>query len=326
MAEQDGKDMGDDKAALPRIIASEINFVRVAASEVAGFALDENGQLWAWGRFRDNDGSSFFLDGQDEVQEPLNVSLLHDLSPIVDIAAGHSHVVFMTESGKVYGWGITSCGVLGPKVYDGRAFLSSPCISFPDGFTADRLFAGGYSTFIMGTYTCGRKAILACGRNKEGELGVGSLNSVVELTEVDFSDVGRFDVGTIVEIAAGLEHTLFRTLDGDVYGCGTSRNGELGFDRLRCRSPFKVSVAPAAMVSAGTGGCHSYVVSTACNVFVAGANTHWQLLRDRGEDGEEELVKTFTCREFKIPGTGDQRKVVFSTGGIQFSIWGLEQD
>ncbi|KAI8854664.1 regulator of chromosome condensation 1/beta-lactamase-inhibitor protein II [Chytridium lagenaria] len=300
--------------------------MRVAASEVAGFALDENGQLWAWGRFRDVDGGSFFLQDRPIVSEPVNVSHLFGLMRIIDIAVGHNFMLYLTEDGCVHGWGVTSLGSLGPDFPNGRVALPSPRINLPDGFTVDRLFAGGYNTFILGTYSCGRKAILACGNNKEGELGVGILNSIKEWTEVSFKDFVNFDVGKVVEIAVGLEHTLFRTIDGDVYGCGTDRNGELGLEKGHMRKfclPAKINVEPAIMVSTGTGGFHSYVVSKDAEVFVAGANTHWQL-RYHGAAGGEELITKFSCREFVVQD--EKRDVVFATGGIQFSVWGLEQD
>ena len=81
-------------------------------------AIDTNGHSWSWGSY---DGTDTNTSGQSNQQTPKR---MYDVLPelqnekIVDINCGygwygHGHILMLTQSGKVYGWGQNNYGQLG---------------------------------------------------------------------------------------------------------------------------------------------------------------------------------------------------------------------
>ena len=81
-------------------------------------AIDTNGHSWSWGSY---DGTDTNTSGASNQQTPKR---MYDVLPelqnekIVDVHCGygwygHGHILMLTESGKVYGWGQNNYGQLG---------------------------------------------------------------------------------------------------------------------------------------------------------------------------------------------------------------------
>ena len=59
------------------------------------------------------------------------------------------------------------------------------------------------------------------GRNDSGELRIGHNNEVKDFTEVKIKNVKY--------VSCGIQHTIFLSFDGSVYGCGKTKQGQYGF-------------------------------------------------------------------------------------------------
>ena len=136
------------------------------------FAIDLNGQLWAWGR---NNVGQLAIDvnaGTYNSTPPTRVNFDFNGERVVRISPGCYHTLALTESGQLWSWGQSSAGQLGTGVWDWPAstsgfnwvpqqvFTLSPVTSISAG-TAHSLF----TTNDGNTW--------AMGRNHRGQLGNG---------------------------------------------------------------------------------------------------------------------------------------------------------
>jgi regulator of chromosome condensation len=104
----------NDEAALGRLIDKEewipISvgstypcFVQVACGASHTMALTNQGEIYTWGTYRNNQGSVGF-HGRDKQAFPLVLFSLH--VRIHRIACGEHHDLVLTDQGNVYDWGI----------------------------------------------------------------------------------------------------------------------------------------------------------------------------------------------------------------------------
>ncbi|KAJ3219557.1 hypothetical protein HDU67_000502 [Dinochytrium kinnereticum] len=291
----------------PGYILESRKIKRVVASECAGAAIDSEGN---------ND--YFLLPNQDTALAPLDITH-HFPTSAIDIAAGNNFIILLLSSGHIYGWGVTEFGSLGntcsPNEHNDKSYPPGRRLSLPQGFKANRIYAGGLSSFVTGVWEDGRNAMLACGDNGFGQLGFGHVKKVMEFEEVELGGLR----GGVEMVAAGIQHTLFLMKNGEVFGCGTNRNGELGYgNEPQVSIPVRLDLPPCQMIAAGTNGFHSYAVTLTGQILVSGANT-WEQLRRKEDKTDHEMLRQFTKVE-----TGSW-ECVFATGGTHFSMWGLRK-
>ena len=115
--------------------------VVIGAGGYASFAVDDKGNVWAWGL--NNMGQTGTGQSDDpEVQRPQKVekvsaSALGDGETVVEIAGGEHHTLFLTSKGNVYACGRSEGGQLGLED-DDEARRWRPFIpSRTDGLTAE---------------------------------------------------------------------------------------------------------------------------------------------------------------------------------------------
>jgi alpha-tubulin suppressor-like RCC1 family protein len=185
-------DTSDDHSQVNR--TTDIKITKVAAGEDFSLALDDQGQVWSFGR---NDkyqtGAS---TGTDNVTTPApvfgfgtssaqfeNTVNPYKLDEVVDIAAGGRHSVALTASGAVYTWGDNDHGQLGqgmnvPAAWQPRELLSgknpdssyNPAVENTDNMTDKYTFAHDHTVVaIAAGYT--HTLILVDENTNEGDNG-----------------------------------------------------------------------------------------------------------------------------------------------------------
>jgi alpha-tubulin suppressor-like RCC1 family protein len=183
--------------------------VYVAGTPKWPVAIDETG------------AAHFFTEDCD--QPPVKVTLS---KPIYDISVTHCLALAITTDGTAYGSGILNSGE--------AALAPIPSLA---GIQCRVSFA---SDGHAGVVTRDGK-VFVCGEGESGELGLGEA----------VKDVGEFRLLSaladhrIVQAATGLAHSLFLADTGKVYGCGTSRDGQLfmGTDTDNCFLPTELPIA-----------------------------------------------------------------------------------
>ncbi|XP_048009276.1 regulator of chromosome condensation [Megalobrama amblycephala] len=261
--------------------------VQVSAGDSHTAALTEEGTVYVWGSFRDNNGVIGLLEPMKKCTFPVKVPIE---KPVVKIVSGNDHLVMLTVSGELYTSGCGEQGQLGRVAEHfanrggrkGLMRLLEPqmVIIKPRGkviFTD--VFCGAYFTFAV---------------SKEGHVYGFGLSNYHQLgtqsTDTCFVPVklGSFKNSTTswVGFSGGQHHTLCLNSEGQVYSLGRAEYGRLGLgkDAGEKSEPTPVTVISDAQVVA-CGASVSYAVTKQGSVFSWGMGTNMQL--GTGEEDDE---------------------------------------
>lgn len=186
--------------------------------------IDTAGNLWSWG----NNGSrqlgraspsGVANPTQDNYHRVIDVP-----GPFVKCFAGGYHAAALHASGEVWAWGLYSEGQRGPGVLS----QAPAVIGAVGGLPWTDIYMAEYSTFL-------RRAdgkIFACGRNGDGQLGIGTTANTSELTELP---------GLWRYVNCDQAHTLGIQLDGTLWGWGKNSSYQLGNTGGSKSSPTLIS-------------------------------------------------------------------------------------
>ncbi|KAL1992168.1 hypothetical protein VTN49DRAFT_4200 [Thermomyces lanuginosus] len=200
--------------------------------------------------FGSNGSGQLGLGHQDDVSQPTHCLFDHDGSHpdtklqrppsdaggVVRIAAGGNHTLILFESGAVYAAGFNADGRCGGFREDSLLrFRRVRLHDGDEGRTVDRfrdISASWAASFLIADNGKGRNGgedgqlVYVLGSGDRGELGLGE--GVAKASECDvlrdFPPRGQ----RIVSIASGMGHTVAVLSNGEVYGWGAARKGQLG--------------------------------------------------------------------------------------------------
>jgi hypothetical protein len=124
--------------------------------------------------------------------------------------------------------------------------------------------AGSKHSFIL----LGNGSVLAFGKSTKGQLGTGS-TAFANITPALVSGLSG-----VVAVSGGVEHSLFLTASGAVYGCGNNGNFRIGLpvDGAQYNTPTLVTAAGACTAIAAGSNC-SFVVGAGGLVKAIGMGT-----------------------------------------------------
>jgi alpha-tubulin suppressor-like RCC1 family protein len=211
------------------------NITAVSAGSNFSLALDQTGNVWAWG---DNSVGQLGFASPD----PAHAAQLPAPLNIAKISAGGLHALAIDNTGKAYGWGKNVSGQLG---FD-TSITTPPGIvhkenngAFGDELQTDSpvtdIAAGGsHSLFLRADHT-----VWACGYNFYGQLGTGTTdrsNKIHGAAQV--LKTLNTPLTGVLAVAAGLSHSLaiidrYTDINGQehlrtVWGWGLNFYGQLG--------------------------------------------------------------------------------------------------
>ncbi|KAJ8289294.1 hypothetical protein COCON_G00019530 [Conger conger] len=257
-----GRETAEEGAEmLPGKVELSERVVQVSAGDSHTAALTEEGAVYAWGSFRDNNGVIGLL-------EPMKKSMLpvkfHIDEPVVKIASGNDHLVMLTLSGALYSSGCGEQGQLGrvPECFanrGGRKGLERLLVP-----QSVHLRSRGKEGHVYGF-----------GLSNYHQLGTPSTNTYfapVKLTSF------RNSTTSWVSFSGGQHHTVCLDAEGKVYSLGRAEYGRLGLGRgaEEKSEPTPVPGLDSAQVVA-CGASVSYAVTKQGCAFAWGMGTNLQL-------------------------------------------------
>ena len=178
-------------------------------------AVMDDGGLWAWGA---GNAAQLGLTSLEHRLQPTFVGGLEMFGTrFVFVAAGFFHSAALAADGAVWTWGRGRFGALGhgdgearwtPKRLEKEAF---------GGWSAGMVACGDHHTMVLTT----DGLLWTFGSGDHGRLGHGGTEDKLTPTLVN----ARFGGAEIVMVAAGENHSLAVTADGDVFTWGCGRDG-----------------------------------------------------------------------------------------------------
>jgi alpha-tubulin suppressor-like RCC1 family protein len=245
---------------------SSNRIVAIAAGQYHVLALAQDGTVYAWGL---NGSGQLGNNSTTGSGTPVRVlkgayggtTYLGDngSNPVIAIAAGGSQSMALMQDGTVFMWGLNSDGQLGDNTTTNRltpvhvlkgAYTGTTNLGDASGNGMTRITTGGAHSLALG----GDGTVYAWGDNFYGQLGDGSNTdrpTPVRTLKGLYSGttyLGDNSGNPIVDISAGMNHSL--ALDGNctVYSFGRNHKGQLGDSTTTDRN------TPVIVSGTGSGG------------------------------------------------------------------------
>ncbi|ODV62806.1 Ran guanyl-nucleotide exchange factor [Ascoidea rubescens DSM 1968] len=200
----------------------DIKIVQLAATDNLSAILYSTGEVFAWGTFRCNEGVLGFSEDIKIQTRPTKISELKD---IVKLSSGKDHIIALSTSGHVFGWGNGQQYQLARKVLE-RTRLKTLRPASLGIKNIVNIGSGESHSFAIDkkgdVYSWGLNQFGQCGTEEELED-----NSVVMIpTKVD-----ELSGKDIIEIVGGEHHSLALSKDGSVYVFGRYDLKEIGIKK-----------------------------------------------------------------------------------------------
>jgi alpha-tubulin suppressor-like RCC1 family protein len=305
------------------------------AALAAGFnhslVLDQQGQLWSFGRNSDGQlGNDSTTDAPVPVQVLRGVAPLQPLADAVAIAAGQDWSLALSSSGELLSWGRQSTGRVGAGTTSGSRLLPGPVLrgdlpEFP-ALSGIRGIAAG-PAFGLAREANARELQDATGKvwvwgsNNSGQLGQGNTANSSRALPVKLNATTLLEDAW--EVSAGEAHAVIvrwhatdPALQGSVWAAGNRAYGRIGNGSTAAGSvTYPVPVLKAAGVAldgieqVSAGAAHTLALDGDGFVWSWGYNGYGQL-------GDGSTNNRAYAMKVKNPsGTGDLGGIVRVAAG-----------
>ncbi|XP_071725884.1 ultraviolet-B receptor UVR8 [Rutidosis leptorrhynchoides] len=235
----------------------------------------------------------------------------------MQIRSGRYHTLLVKDS-TVYSCGSSLCGVLGHGPETTQCVSFTP-IKFPYPAHVTHVSAShNHAAFVTQSgevFTCGDNSSFCCGHSDTNR-PIFKPRLVEALKEV-----------TCKKVATGVSFTVFLTIEGQVYTCGTNTNGQLGHgDTLDRPTPKLVEslVNAGPVVHIAAGPSYALAVTSDGTVYSFGSGTNFCL--GHGEQHSEPRPRPLLW--FRRKGihvvrvsAGDEHVVALDSNGYVYT-WG----
>ena len=311
--------------------------VMASAGDSHMTALTSEGQVYAWGTYKDSNG---YIDPDAKPEsQPRKIdatpTLVRNLPKIKCIASGGDHVLALSDDGyEVYGWGNGEKGQLGRDVaWDKKT--ARACLT-PSAPFVLRLPGGG------GTLSAKAKLQRALNENFLRHLreslaeggGGGDWAEACEMYLDHASDLAAGSAGGLDDripmeaVFCGAYHSFALTKHGNVYSFGLNNMGQLGLGSLEPNhtgAPTLVEALEGKGVASLKGGeHHSLALTDDGSVYAFGRGDNNQLGFDDGTEQQltPKLVPALAGVTVRKIATTANSNMAVSRSGDLYS-WGF---
>ena len=222
--------------------------VAVAAGTEQSFAVDNQGNVWAWGL---NTNSQLATGGTANVLNPVQVS---GLSGAVAVASSQGHTLALLGNGSVFAWGANGSGQVGNGttstwVTQPTQVLAPNSQTGPDIQNIVAVAAGYYHSLALEN----DGKIYAWGDNSYGELG-DSDTALAMQTKPVYVKTSGVPFTSTVQITADSTNSCALQGNGSAWSWGDNTIGELGNGTKNPATPVTPANLSPAQVSGLTTG------------------------------------------------------------------------
>ncbi|XP_021187331.1 probable E3 ubiquitin-protein ligase HERC3 isoform X2 [Helicoverpa armigera] len=205
-------------------------------------ALDEWGQLFSWGSDSMGQlGSNLGTHAQDKPKFVKGLATRN----VIQVACGAYHSIALTNNGDLFSWGANSYGQCGLGTMTNKEMIPQAITSLL-GVPIAMIACGSNHTFALSK----SGAVFGWGKNTHGQLGLQDREN-----KCYPSHLKTLRNVKVCHIACGEDFTVFLTLDGGVFTCGTGEYGQTGHgttkDELVPRKVMELMGSTVTQVACG---------------------------------------------------------------------------
>ncbi len=218
-------------------------------------------------------------------------------------ASVYNHTIAVTDSGKVYTWGLNDNGQLGNGTTESSSFPIDITSRFPSG-NGKIIQAAVGNKFTIALTESGK--VYTWGYNYYGQLGDGTTESSTTPINITYF-LGLNSSDKVVQVFAGSYHAVVLTERGQVYTWGFNAYGQLGDDTTTNRkNPLnitnKIGDGTKKIVQLSVAPESNIVLTENDQVYSWGSNYYGQL-----GDGTTNNKKKPENITYNIPLTSDDK-------------------
>lgn len=299
--------LDDDDASsrpTPQLVPTLSGVTRLSVSDVgSAFAIDANGDLYAWGL----KGPPLGLGDDVDHHAPVKVA---GISDVVDVSAGFDHTLAVDANGLAYSWGFNGDGQLGLGAM-GAHDTPQHIAALSDIVSVS---AGVHFSLALSS----NGTVYAWGQGSTGRLGQGD-------DENDkLSPVAVAGLSNIVAISAGGAHSFALDADGNVYTWGGNNVGQLGLGDFTTRKTPQLVATLPEVDHIVAGRQSSFVIDAAGNLYTWGHNDAGQLGHG-DQDNRSSPTPVATLSQITQVASGRFHTLALGADGSVYS-WGRNEN
>jgi len=292
---------------LPAINSGHVDglFPVIVTGGHCSYAIDENGDLYAWG---ENNWGQLGLGNTTDYDTPQHVS--DGGRKYKAIAGSGAYTLALAENGDLYTWGRNPSGNLGIGITGGQ--YETPQHVNHGGRKYKAISAQGCSAAIALNGD-----LYLWGGNSSGILGLGVTGGTYNTPQHVTHGNHKYKA-----VAVGGGHILAIAQNGDLYSWGSNGYGQLGLGNNTDRNlPQHVSAGGRKYKAISAGSMHSLAIAENGDLYACGHNLWGQLgLGNTADRNTLQHVNTSSLK-YKVIAGGQEHSLAIAENGDLYA-WG----
>ena len=223
-------------------------------------------------------GSNVDLTGNESMDTLLDLIDMSnlDLSKVVQVACGYNHTFILKNDGSVYSCGNNEAGQLGLGTSDTNTHSTFTQVTTNINNDVKQIACGSHYSFIIKN----DGSLWACGRNVNGELGLGDTTNRTTFTQVT-TNINN----DVEQVACGYDPDGYLQVfiiknDGSLWACGRNANGQLGLGNKTANITTFTQVTTNINNDVKQVACsmsHTFILKNDGSIYSCGLNSNGEL-------------------------------------------------